>query len=193
MSILKDENMNYVDRREIRALNDKWNIYTKKNRLKNALILPRHALNFINNLKFISCEDNSDQLIGLSSGYSYEAGIKIFEQIPVYKFVVEIDRKTYEIHKFACKNQWFIENKSIEDFFNIDEAMAKTLCGMLDSFEIFEKIKNIRKENKLILLKKRYKGKSLIVKDIVSEYNNYYLILEDGMEAKLNYVPEKLI
>jgi|GEM_PF-5693840 len=176
-----------TDPQEISGLNEQWLKYVKSHRLKYLFTFPAEVINFICNLSFVSCEDNSELIIPYTLSYYYESGMS--DDIPQYKHKINVRQKPYELVKFASYNTWYIDSLQMKDFFGIDTEQEKILYDLFDRFQLCDRLEKIRMENRLAVLKKRFSN-SLNIIDIVIKDREYYFILEDGTQAKIVYVPK---
>lgn len=184
---LKGDSMISNDPLEINSLNKQWLSYVKSYRLKHLFVFPSEVIDFICNLNFISCENNSDQIIPYTFIYYCDNGMS--DLIPQYKHKIRVKQNFYELSRFVSFNTWHIDSLQLKDFFQIRTEQEKILCDLFDGFKLYDRLGNIRMENRLARYKKRFKT-SINISDIIIKDKEYYFILEDGTQAKIVHVPE---
>lgn len=170
---------------EIEHLNHQWSDYVKSDRLKHVFVFPGEVTAFIGALRFVTGEDNSEYIYDM--GYYYDTGMS--DHIPHYKYNITVNRQPYELSKLTFYNTWYVDSTQFKDFFHLKTDQEKMLCDLFNKFLFFDRLETVRLENRLNMYKARFQG-AIMLRDIIIKDKDFYLVLDDGTQAKISYVPD---
>lgn len=172
----------YNEPEEVKILNSDWEIYIKSIRLKMALVFPAKVMLFLNSLRFISCEDNTENTAIFSLYPFYE------EPLYQYHYLIRSGEVYHEVYYYPSNNIWCMDNKRMKEHFDINEQMEKSLASIFLEFKPTIRLERIKLDCICEAYKRKYLHKQVIFKDIIIRNEEFYLIFEDGTQAKLIHI-----
>lgn len=172
----------YNEQAEVSILNNYWELFIKSMRLKMALAFPAKVIVFLNNLRFISCEDNTENTAIFSLYPFYE------EPLYQYHYLVKFRDAFHEIYYYPSNNMWCLDNVRFKDFFSVSEHVEKSVASILREFNPTLRLEKIKLECICESYKRKYLHRQVTLKDIVIRNDEFYMIFDDGTQAKIIHI-----
>lgn len=179
--------MIYNDVNEIKQLNLQWQDYMASSRLKNLFHLPVRVLDALEGLNFISCVDHREEVVFNAALYYPDYDSKA--ELPTYSFTARMGNEECKMAQYLYLGSWLFNSMNCRDYFQITREGERFIEILLDNFNMFKRLGNIRTELMLQKYKKRFLGNRVMISDVFFRGTAYYLLLSDGTEAEIGHVP----
>lgn len=172
----------YSEPTEVSILNNHWEVFIKSIRLKMALVFPAKVMLFLNSLRFISCEDNTENTTIFSLYPFYE------EPLYQYHYLIRCGAAFHEIHYYPSNNIWCMDNMPLKEYFGLSEHIEKGVASLFREFEPTLRLEKIKLECMCETYKRKYLHNKVTLKDIVIRNDEFYMVFDDGTQAKIVHI-----